>query len=324
MQTPTRITRARIGQEQADLQVEIVNQQIRFEVIRAYYGVLVAREKEQVAGEAVGWGKPTGSGSATFFSSGLVVQSDLLGAEVQLAEFRQQQLQAEGDLFTAQALLNTVIGLPVQTSHKIGGQLPEKDFPLPETDELLRLALERRPDYSRAGSATRSAEEGVRGAKGNYLPRIDVFSTYGISGRDLASGSSDYAVGAGLTFDLFDLSRGARVDKARAAKSAAASEQEHLANQIRLEVIHSYRGYVTARERVKVAAGAVDQADEALRIVQDRYREGLTQITEVLRAETAFVRARLNLIVARYDTCVGYARILMASGRLNDVQAFIF
>jgi outer membrane protein len=324
MQTPTRITRARIGQEQADLQVEIVNQQIRFEVIRAYYGVLVAREKEQVAGEAVRMGEADRKRIGDLFSSGLVVQSDLLGAEVQLAEFRQQQLQAEGDWFTAQALLNTVMGLPVQTSHKIGGQLAEKDFPLPETDELLRLALEHRPDYSRAGSAIRSAEEGVRGAKGNYLPRIDVFSTYGISGRDLASGSSDYAVGAGLTFDLFDLSRGARVDKARAAKSAAAAEQEHLANQIRLEVIHSYRGYVTARERVKVAVGAVAQADEALRIVQDRYREGLTQITEVLRAETAFVRARLNLIAARYDTYVGYARILMASGRLTDVQAFIF
>jgi outer membrane protein TolC len=59
-----------------------------------------------------------------------------------------------------------------------------------------------------------------------------------------------------------------------------------------------------------------------LRIVQDRYREGLTIITEVLRSETAFVRTRLNLIAARYDYYVGYARILMASGRLTDVQPF--
>ena len=188
---------------------------------------------------------------------------------------------------------------------------------------MIRQALQNRPDYGRAGSAVRSTEEGVRGAKGNYLPRVDVFSSYGISGRDLTSGSSDYAVGAGLTFNLFDFSRGARLDKARAAQSAAAAEQEHLANQIRLEVIHAYQDYVSARERLKVPAQTVAQAQEALRIVQDRYREGLTTITEVLRAETAFVRTRLNLISARYDTYVGYARVLMARGRLTDVRPFI-
>jgi outer membrane protein TolC len=245
-----------------------------------------------------------------------------LAAEVQVAEFRQQQAQAEGDLVTANAFLNMVMGLPVQTPQKISGELVDKHFAAPETDELLRLALQNRPDYTRAGSAIRSAEEGVRGARRNYLPRIDVFSAYGISGRDLTSGSSDYSVGAGLVFDLFDYSRSARVDKARAAQSLAAAEQEQLANQIRLEVIQAYQQYVTAGERVRVAARAIGQAEEALRIVQDRYREGLTLITEVLRSETALVRARLNLIAARYDYYVGYARVLMSTGRLTDVQPF--
>ncbi len=81
--------------------------------------------------------------------------------------------------------------------------------------------------------AVRSTEEGVLGAKGNYLPRVDVFSSYGISGRDFTSGSTDYAVGAGLTYNLFDFSRAGRLDKARAAKSLASAEQEDLASQIR-------------------------------------------------------------------------------------------
>jgi outer membrane protein TolC len=143
-----------------------------------------------------------------------------------------------------------------------------------------------------------------------------------MSGKDLSSGSSDYAVGAGLTFNLFDFGRGARLDKARAAQSTAAAEEEHLANQIRLEVIQVYQDYVSARERLKVAGQAVTRAQEALRIVQDRYQEGLTTITEVLRAETAYLRTRLNLISSRYDYYIGYARVLMATGKLTDVTAF--
>ena len=48
-----------------------------------------------------------------------------------------------------------------------------------------------------------------------------------------------------------------------------------------------------------VAGQVIDQAAETHRIVQNRYREGLTTITEVLRAETALLRARLNLVAAR-------------------------
>ena len=47
-QTGTRMAQAKIGQQQATLQKENVEQQIRFEVIRAYYGVLVARARKQV------------------------------------------------------------------------------------------------------------------------------------------------------------------------------------------------------------------------------------------------------------------------------------
>jgi outer membrane protein TolC len=322
MQSSARVAQARIGQEQADHQKQMVKQQVRFEVIRAYFGVLLAQQRKDVTEEAVKMGEADRKRIADFFESGLVVQSDLLSAEVQLAEFRQQQVQASGDLVTAHAFLNTVLGTPVQTLQRVSGQLIDKQFFLAETDELIRQALQNRPDYARAGSAVKSSEEGVRGAKGNYLPRVDVFSSYGISGKDLTSGSSDYAVGAGLTFNLFDSGRGARLDKARAAQSTAAAEHEHLANQVRLEVMQAYQDYVSAKERLNVAARIVTQAQEALRIVQDRYKEGLTTITEVLRAQTAYLRTRLNLISSRYDYYIGYARVLMATGKLTDVTAF--
>ena len=125
-----------------------------------------------------------------------------------------------------------------------------------------------------------------------------------------------------MTFNLFDFGRGARLNRARAAQSTAAAEQEHMANQIRLEVIQAFQDCISARERLKVAVETVTRAREALRIVQDRYQEGLTTITEVLRAETAYLRTRLNLVSSRYDYYIGYARVLMATGKLTDVTPF--
>ena len=322
-QSGVRINQAHIGQQQADSQRESVEQQIRFDVLRAYYGVLVAQARKEVADEAVKAAAADVKRTGDLVDAGLVVQSDQLSAEVQLAEFRQQQIQAEGDLVTAQAALNTALGIAIDTPQKVAGQLAEKSFSSGSQTELIKLALDRRPDLARAGLALKSSKEGTHGARAEYLPRLDVFGTYGVSGQNLATGSADYAVGATVTFNLFDAGRGARLNQARAAENIAAAEAESLSNQIRFEVVRAYQQYVSARERVTVTARAVDQAKESLRIVQDRYREGLTTITEVLRAETAYVRARMSLLAARYDHYVGYANVLLVTGRLIAVDEFV-
>jgi len=183
LQTETRIAQARLGQQQADRQKELVEQQIRFEVIRAYYGVLVAKARKEVADEAVKTAEADVKRIRDMHETGLVVQSDLLAAEVQLAEFHQQQIQAAGDGVVAAAALNTALGLPVNTPQKVEGGLAEKLFDVGDQEELVRLALRHRPDYARANLAVSSAEQSVRGAVGQYLPRLDVFATFGGSGR---------------------------------------------------------------------------------------------------------------------------------------------
>ncbi len=323
LETGTRISQARIGQEQADRQQDLAEQQVRLEVIRSYYTILVAEARRGVAEEAVAMAEANARRIRDLYETGVVVQSDLLSAQVQLSEFRQQEVQAQGEVTTAVASLNTALGLPVSTPHSISGRLEEKNFLAGDPDELIRLALLHRSDYARAGLAVKAAEKEVRGARGKYLPRVDLFSTYGVSGRDLlTSGGPDYAVGAGLSLNLFDFGRGAKIDQARAGQSLAVIEREQLADRIRLEVVRSHEQYVTARERLKYAGDAVAQAREALRIIEDRYEAGLVVITELLRAQTAFVRSRFNLLSARYEHYLGYAQVLLGTGRLTDVTEF--
>jgi len=74
--------------------------------------------------------------------------------------------------------------------------------------------------------------------------------------------------------------------------------------------------------RAYSAEMAVDEAVETHRIVRNRYDAGITTVTEVLRSETALVRARLNHLNARYAHAVGYAGLLLAAGELTGVAPF--
>jgi outer membrane protein TolC len=322
LQAGTRVAQARSGIEQAEHGRHLVEQRLRLEVIRTYYGVLVAEAQSQVAGEAVRTAEADVERTRQMVETGLRVESDLLAAEVQLAGLRQQQIQAAGEVVSACAALNTVLGLDAATPQRLDGALAELAFEVPGVEELIRKALERRPDYLAAQAASRSARQGVRGARGQYLPRLDGFAAYGWSGENPGSGSSDYTAGMSLTLGLFEPGRKARVDQARAQEAAAEAGAEALARQIQLEVVRARQQLVSARDRLAVALQAVGQAAEALRIVQDRYEEGLTTITEVLRAQTALLDARRGALEARYGATVGYAGVLVASGQLEDVEPF--
>jgi len=57
--------------------------------------------------------------------------------------------------------------------------------------------------------------------------------------------------------------------------------------------------------------------------VQDRYENGLTTITELLRAQTALVGARLALLAAHHQVISGYAELLRSTGGLHEIDPFL-
>jgi outer membrane protein TolC len=225
-------------------------------------------------------------------------------------------------LVTALAALNVALGLPVETQQQPSGELVDRRFPLDATELLFSQALQNRPDYQKAVLSLRESSAQLHGARGEWLPRVDAFVSTGISSEHFSNGSGDYAAGATVSFNVFDAGRKTRIAQARAAQSIATAEQERLANQIRFEIVRAYQQYVTARERLEAVAEVSAQASETLRIVQDRYHAGITTSTELLRAETALVRARSDVLAARYDQYLSYANVLLATGQLKDAGVF--
>jgi outer membrane protein TolC len=315
------INQARIRGEQVDVQATWVEQQIRFQVVQAYYGVLVSEERRKVAEEALAAVEAELASIQSRYDQGMMVKSDLLAMQVQVADFRQQLVQAEGDVRTARAALNTVLAVPIETDQSIAGQLEEREFTVPPQATLIRQALSGRPDYQQSEMEIDVRGEQLRSAKGKWWPDLNLFAGYGYSAHDFVNGSGDFAVGANLTFDIVDLGRSARIQQAVAATAAARAEEQQKANQISFEVVEACQAFLSSEERLRVASAAVDQAVEALRIVGNRSGVGLTTVTEVLRAQTAMLQARLNLLGARYDYTVGFAKTLLVTGQLNDVAS---
>jgi outer membrane protein TolC len=123
-----------------------------------------------------------------------------------------------------------------------------------------------------------------------------------------------------LSYTLFDAARKPRLEQSATAEAIAELEKESLGNQIRLDVIRALQNYKTARAKIQVSIKSITQAAEALKMIHDRYKFGLTTFNEVLRAESALVRSKHNLLISRFDYLTGYASVLLATGELTDVR----
>lgn len=321
-QTSSRVSLAEIRKHQSVLMAEAARQQLRFDVIKTYFGVMLERKLVTVAVDAMKTAEANKKKTQDMVDVGMTNDADRLAAEVELANAVQRKVEADGQLITTLASLNLTIGEKPDLDHELTGELRERFFPIEDQAELIRIALENRPDYQRASLEIESSRQKKKSVRNQRLPRVDAFGNFGYSSPYIANGSTDYTVGVNLSYTVFDPGRKARTEQAVETEVLAELERDNLANQLRLDVIRSLQAFRTSEAKIRVSIKSIAQAEEALRIIDDRYKFGLTTITEVLRGNSALVRAKQDLMTTRYEYYVNFARLLLATGRLNDVRWF--
>ncbi len=87
---------------------------------------------------------------------------------------------------------------------------------------------------------------------------------------------------------------------------------------VRLGVQRAYYDVDAARQQVEVAHAAIGDAQESLRINQNRYESGLSTISDLLAGEEAAGRSQTDYWEAVYRYHIGYAKLQLARGTLNS------
>ena len=99
--------------------------------------------------------------------------------------------------------------------------------------------------------------------------------------------------------------------------------RRQMESAVRLQVREAYLNLNAARQRVEVSQDSAAQAEESLRILQNRYDAGLATIMDVLRAETMRTSAQNNHLNAVYDYRLAFAALELATGKLGPGSAAV-
>ena len=313
------LDRARYVNFAANEQLNRTDQELVFQTVQAYYGVLLAQKQLQVAEDAVKTVEAIQHDSRARVESGLAVDSDLLSAQVQASARQQELIERQNELSLAQTRLALAMGTTADTAYQPKEALEERTFPAADINQLEKMALEKRPDLKRSEWERRAQDKSVTMAKAAFGPRLNGFGSWEEDSHSVGwTGANNWVAGAELQVDLFaGGSKRAALAREKAMQERASAGYAGFQDAVRLEVRRAYFQFNAAQQQVKVARSAIVQADESLRINQNRYEGGLSTVTALLQVEEAAHRAKADYWQAVYRTYASYAGVELATGTLS-------
>jgi outer membrane protein len=320
------INRAKEMDAAAGHQLERTEQEILFRVVQSYYGAMLAVKQLAVAEQAEKTAKSIMERSQTRFESGVVVESDLLSAKVRLAGREQELIRARNNVALAQAQLNLAMGLAADADNRVPESLAEQNLPSVTLGEAEQKALASRPDLKRIEAQQSAQELSVAIAKSSFGPRVNAFAGWELDNPTFVAGGggNNWLGGIEVQIDLFQGgAKKAALSRERAVAEKMAALKQAAMDAVRLEVRQAYYDFDSSRQQVEVARVAIAQAQESLRIDQDRYDGGLLTITDVLGAEEAARRTQTDYWQALSQSYISYANLELASGTLNLQSAAV-
>jgi outer membrane protein TolC len=186
-------------------------------------------------------------------------------------------------------------------------------------ESYAKAAAQSRPELKQSELAVRIAEQQRSVAKASLLPQFALRGAFEANRQDfIRKGGANWLVAASLRWNIFDgYANRAQVAEANAERLAATGRQREVERHVQLEVLKAWADVRAAEERVMVSAAAVAQAEESLRIVKNRYDNGLNTVTDLLRSETALLEVRTRRLTAIHDHRVAAANLELAAGTLN-------
>jgi outer membrane protein len=295
------------------------DQLVIFRVLQAYYGVVSAARQLETAEHAAATAQSVMEESRARFEAGSTVESDFLAAQVNSASRQQELIKARNALALARAELNLAMGIAANQDYQAAEPSSPANLQPPALSDAEARALQERPDLKEAAEQISGRRAGVQAARAAFGPRVNVFAGSELDNVNFfGNGGNNWTAGAELQFDLFSGGeKKARLEREKAGLDRVQALKQVAEDNVRLDVRRAWYDFDSARQLLDVNRTAAAQADEALRIVNNRYQAGMTTITEMLRAEDAARVARTNYWDSVYRLSTSYAGLELAMGTLN-------
>lgn len=252
------------------------------------------------------------------FRSGVATLPDLRRVKASQKKSRAYRWGARNAEIEKRQTLFSAIGLPADSTRALDAARTQRAIGMASNDEIRSLA-ERSPDVATARAALAQRESDLRVQWAEFLPKVEAYGDYGLSGATPDDSKDTYTVGVKASVPIFE--GGMRVFKISEAESRRREVTAQLSDaedQARIKAAASAREAVRALELLKASDLELLAAAQNARVVESRYAGGsaslwqrIDTLTESALADDSRSEAAASYLLSQ----VAFARSI---GKMDD------
>ena len=287
-------------------------------VVQSYYTLVAAVRKATSAQQGVTEAQQFLEITDRQERGGEVAHSDVVKAQIQVAQRRRDSQDADLVALKARLALSVLVFPDFRDNFTVVDDL--QNIPvLPPLETLKTMATENNPDLKAAEATVQQEASGVTSARSGYLPSVTFDYWYGIEANQFAiynpQGNRLLGSSASVQMTVPVWNWGATQSKLRQATLRVQQARLELSlaqRQLLANVNAFYAEAETAQAQVASLRTSLDLATDSLRLTTLRYQAGEVSVLEVVDAQTTLIQARsaYNDGLVRYHTALASLQTL--------------
>jgi outer membrane protein len=290
-------------------------EQIAIDTISAYYEVLKADRRVDVARAAVERAQAQVDLAKARVSAGAALKTALLQAQIDLDRFQRQVADAQGLQQVARDVLSRLTGAPIDVGIV---EPPAQQTGVSDVASAIASAEATRSDVRAANKAIAAAQEDVKATRARLYPTLlGTFNYTHYEPSSLFVLPDVYRGIVTLTIPL--LQSGTEyldIKDRESSVSLAEINKDSLILQLRNDVTRAWTAWETARRNAELSDHQLGFAQENQKLVVSQFKGGTATSTDVTVAQATLNEAEINDVIARYDREIAAAAVRFQTGTL--------
>ena len=312
-----RIDRSRAGVASAAAALDAAHADVIWQVTQQYALALAARDALVAHEQRLAALQEELDRARQLFDVGRAPELQILRARAAHAQATAERTRSETQLDVALHELSRLVG---ESEAVITDLVPIRvtDPAIPPRQALLDRAYASNPDIVRMQSEVQAAGAGVKLARGAFFPDLQLVGQYDSRGSTQGSFFGEWAMGAAVSFPLFQ--GGARInelERARAERESAERQFELMQLRIAERVDRALASLREADARSASLRSAVEQYAEVARAEKLALDTGAGTQTDYLTAHADLLSARAQLAETAMNRIIAWAELARVTGQLS-------
>ncbi len=330
---PNQIKLSKLNLEAATADLEKAKNDIRMQVAQAYVQILYDMEIADVACRQISIDSAQVARLQAFVNNGKASEAELSQQKATLANSRLTATQAENNLKLAILSLTQLLELPSPDGFTIVrptlaelGNLVKIDN-LITPDQVYAEAIGVKPEILSQQLKLRGAEHSIKIAQAGHYPTLSLsgglgtnyYTTSGFKadgfGKQLENNFSQY-IGLSLNVPIFNrFQTRNRVRTARIDQETQQLQLDNTKKTLYKEIQQVYYNALNAQTKTQSSAEAVQSSKDAFELMQAKYENGKSTITEFNEAKNNYLKSESDLVQARYENLYQHALLEFYRGK---------